>query len=782
MQNDKNRERLGEFFDHLQRHKWSYLFASAVLVIFLFSQIFKIQPDYTVKYWFQSDKKLIDQLETFEKNFGNQESIILIIDHPESIFNKPTLEIISRVTDDLLDIPNITSSRSIFNYNIVQGSEDEINVRPLYDEFDLEEKSFFPETLKSKIKIDKQLTNFLISKDEKTTLIYGFLRPSFEGGKTIDHIELVQNVKSLMASYDLKDVDVKLTGSSKFQEEFRKVSEKDLFVITPFMILMVVIFLFLSFKTLESIYIPIGLIFLCIGSAFGIGSLFGVRFENMVSAVPGILFSICIADSVHLLVTFYFNKKEGLNTYESMRNSFIKNFTPTLLTSLTTGVGFFSLLTSSLTPIKNLGILAGVGSIFAWFYTILVMPSLFIIMDRWSTFKISKDSSKKGNFNASPFVSYLNRFKYAFTFVFFLIVSSSLYLSSTNEVNSTPQEYLSEDVEVRRNTEYIREKFGGLTGPEIIFDSGEKDGIKNPKFLKAVSDYIEWIEKLSVVSNTVSVVESVKTMNKVLNDGDVNFYKIPDKRGTIAEIFLLQTMESNSSSSTLSDQFTADFRKLRLTISWTLRDSKSNVQMYEVLEEEAKKRNLNIEITGNSALGNQMNGFIVQTFIESMGLAIGLIFIILSILFKSIRLGFFSLIPNVMPVLLGTALMSILDHSIEAGAVMVCAVCLGISVDDTIHLMVNFLRKRKEGLSIFDSLEHTISHTGVALVVTTLILIVGFGVFMFADFIPNIRFGMYSAVVLFCALVIDLIFLPALLLLPYKSNAKEKIVSSPFSK
>lgn len=763
---NKGLERL---FDWLQNRKLLLLVPFLILLVALLAQIPKIQSDYTVKYWFERDKVLIGELKEFEKNFGNQENIVLIYKHPKTVFGIDQLKFIADITDALLDVENISSTRSISNYSIVQGSNDEISVRPIYDPQDLTDPEFDPNDLIEFIQTDKQLKNYLLNDDGKVTIIYGFLKPTFEQKETIDHIKLISDVREKIEQFNKAGGEVLLTGSSKFQEEFRNVSEKDLMVITPFMILMVVIFLLISFRTLESIYIPIGVILLCIGSAFGIGSLVGVRFENIVSAVPGILFSICIADSVHLLVTYYNKRKEGLEAYESMKASFLKNFAPTLLTSLTTSVGFFSLLASDLTPIRNLGILAGVGSLLAWFYTILIMPILFLVLKRFETFKADSSKEEKKfqlkNY-ALPLLEKTYKFKWSLTGLFLLLLFAAVYSSFQNEVNSSPREYLSPEVEVRKNTDFLKTQFGGISGPELVIDSGSIDGIKDPNFLKKVDGLNDWLLSLPFVSKTLSTLDNIKEQNKVLNGGDQSFYKIPENRNSVAEIFLLNSMEANSST-TLSDQYTSDFQKLRLSVYWSLTDSKSNVKWFKQIEEEAKKRELNLSITGNAALGNRMNGFIVSTFVESMGLATILIFIILSILFKSIKLGFFSLIPNIVPILFGTALMSLFGHSIEAGAVMVCAVCLGISVDDTIHLMVNYLRNKNAGLDTYESLKNVLEHTGVALVVTTLILMVGFGVFIFADFIPNIRFGMYSSLVLFLALVIDIIFLPALLLLNY---------------
>ncbi len=755
---------LSKLFHILFKNKYSVLLFVFCSFIFLAIQVPKIKSDYSVQYWFKKSDPLIQKLKVFEQTFGNEQNIIVIIDHPNSIFNKESLQAINHITQKLPRITDILSSRSITNFSISQAQADEIFVAPIIDTKMIDSFSSSElALLQKKAQEEDLLSNYLVSTDNKTAIIYGFLRPVLNDETQVDYIQIVRAVEKLVAELDLKETKIKLTGSAKFQEEFRKVSEKDLFQITPIMLVLVVIFLFLSFRTLEAVYIPIFLIAICVFSAYGIGALFEIRFENIVSAVPGILFSICIADSVHFLVVYYHQRSSGDSVRDSLEKSFVKNFVPTLLTSITTGIGFYSLLASTLNPIHNLGLLAGSGSLLAWFYTLFLMPIIIDLTSPFETFKIAKKKSQY-SLKASLMLPFINKYRYILSISLILLTSGGVYLSFTNDINSNPQEYLSKDVQVRVNTDYIIKKFNGAGGPEIIIDSGIVDGIKDPSFLNKVDQLENWVNELPHVGKTISVLKTIKKMNQLLNQGESSFYKVPSSANSVAEILLLSSMDS-SDGATSSDRVSSDYRHLRLSVFWNVSDSKTNLSWYKKVLSKSKELGLNAHITGNSSLANRMNNNIVSTFFNSMGMALILIFIVLSLLFKSVILGFFSMLPNIIPIMLGTAVMALMGHSIEAGAVMVCSVCLGIAVDDTIHFMVNYIRNRKKDMSVIESLKSVLDHTGHALIVTTLILIVGFGVFTTADFIPNIRFGAYSSLVLLLALIVDLVFLPALLLI-----------------
>ncbi len=146
-------------------------------------------------------------------------------------------------------------------------------------------------------------------------------------------------------------------------------------------------------------------------------------------------------------------------------------------------------------------------------------------------------------------------------------------------------------------------------------------------------------------------------------------------------------------------------------------------------------------------------------------MAMVLVGILMMLLFRSVKLGLISMIPNILPLFFGAAFMYIAGIDLNLGSSLVASVCLGIAVDDTIHFLSNYYRLRNdEGMSVEDSIRSIYTFTGTALVITTMILVTGFGVYIFGDFVPNVHFGTLTAVVLFMALVVDMFFLPALLM------------------
>jgi predicted RND superfamily exporter protein len=260
-------------------------------------------------------------------------------------------------------------------------------------------------------------------------------------------------------------------------------------------------------------------------------------------------------------------------------------------------------------------------------------------------------------------------------------------------------------------------------------------------------------------------------MNETLNGGLKSFYKIPPSSEAVGQILFLYTMGLPQGLD-LNNQYSIDGRRLRIKVTWRLETSKESEIKADQLVALASKYNLNVETGGNAPIYLAMNQKVVNTFFSSMAMALILVSVLLFLVYRDLFISTLAMLPNVIPLVFGGALMQLLGKPIDIGTSIVSTVCLGIAVDDTIHFISSFKQYRAQGMNPRDAICETFLVTGKALVVTTALLVVGFGAFIFADFVPNRNFGMLCAMILALALLTDLLFLPALLLTIDRSNYK----------
>ncbi len=529
------------------------------------------------------------------------------------------------------------------------------------------------------------------------------------------------------------------------------------------------------FRSTTAVIIPIVLSGATISAIFGLLGHLGLTYNSMLAAIPGILLAICIADSVHILVAYFHYINEGHKSKKAIAYSLTKNFQPTLLTSISTTISFFSITLTDILPIKDLGKLSGAGTLLAWVFSYLLIGGTLSLLSNYMDKKrakksLNKNKKIKSRFTSAPaIISWIDKYK-TFIIIFFILqFFGSLYLATQNEVNSDPMKYFADNVPIKKGYNFASKKMDGLRGIDLVVDSGKKDGIKNPDFLNRLDQYLNWLTKDSDIIKVQSPLTIIKKMHQVINKDNEDFYSIPDNQKTIAEIIFLYTMGLPQGMD-LNNQFSLDNRFLRMRVLWKVKTSKESDLKTSLIIEKAKDFSIIVDSGGNVPLYTQMNAQVVSSFFKSMTMAIILVSTLLLFVFKDLFLSLLAILPNLIPLTVGASIMTIFNVYIDIGTSIVTSVCLGVAVDDTIHFINAYKNNKKRGLSTYDAIVETYSITGRALIATTTLLVAGFGVFVFADFVPSRYFGVFCSIILFYALVCDLLLLPAILLKFDKSH------------
>lgn len=780
----------------LDKSKISYRFSNwivnnplkslSIVLLFLVVMvpaIWTIKSSYTPKVWFDADHPKIQQLNIFEKRFGNDQTAVIGLYHPDGIFQKEILQEIVRLSDELWKVTDVIRVETVANYNYIYSEEDDIINEP----FITEDTDLSPANLikmKKKALSDEVIPDFYISKDGTYAILYTWMRPYFDGEP--DFSLVIDDLRRITKdSNKISGLEVFITGDAAANDAFREISGNDNKSIIPFMILFVMVLLFVNFRSLTAVGLPFILIVITVAITFGAMGWLNLTMSSLLSSIPGVLLAICLADAVHILNTYFHFRQEGKNSKDSTLYSLVKNFQPTLLTSVSTAISFFSITQTEIAPVRDLGILCGFGTLLAWLFTyillgpILVLLSDFLDKKKVKTFSFTKLVESKSNDSkalARRSALLIDKFKYPIIAIFVTLTSTSIYFSMKNEVNSDPIKYFHESVPVRKAYDFASTKMDGLRGFELVIDSGKAEGVKDPEFLRRLDAYMEWLRKEPEITNVKSIMEVIKKMNKLLHEENEEYYKIPDSNKAVAEILFLYTLGLPQGMD-LNNQITLDNRRLRMRVIWTIETSKETEIKVNYLTEKAKEFGITAEAGGNLPIYMVMNTIVVSSFFKSMAMALLLVSLLLLFVFRDFWISFFSMLPNTIPLAMGGAVMFFLGKYVDIGTSLVYTVCLGIAVDDTIHFVASYKNYRADGLTQMDAIIETFHITGKALVVTTLLLVAGFGSFAFADFVPNRNFGMLCSIILTLALLTDLLFLPALLLVVDRKENVAKLDS-----
>ncbi|MBT8496481.1 MAG: MMPL family transporter, partial [Deltaproteobacteria bacterium] len=749
----------------------------------------KIKANFTHTAFFEDDDRLLQEFNKFERQYGNDDSVIIVVHSPSGVFDKQSARLLQDLTKRMWLVPDIIRVDSLANYSWVHATQDDIKVEPLIpdepviddslsdeeiekleleleglSEDELRDRALTDEILAERKKValeHETLPDYLVSRDGKTALVYARLRPGFE--KPPDTETVVLETRKLVAEIKSGDHSFYLTGGPTINFAFKESSQKDSETLVPIVLLMAFLALILLLRAIGGVLLPMVIIVVSIAAAMGFAGHMGLEISSVTIVLPQILIAVAIADSVHILSSFYRARRRGMPKRESIEHTLSKNLVPTILTSISTAAGFFAFSTSNLKPIFGLGMMAGVGTIVAWFATYLIMGPLLVWAPSWVKAKGNVDELKQASPWIIRYTGFIHKYRWAVIAVYSAMTIGAVFMSAANTVNSDPYKYFAKEYPLRKAQDFILDNLSGIASFEMSISAGKEEGIKDPAFLKKVEKFSNQVIAMDGVSKSVSLVDIFKQTNRSLNGDQQEFYKLPDSKDLVAQEFLLYTM-SLPQGMDVNDRVTVKNDAIRLTLISELTESSKWTAAAAEMKKKADALGLDVTVSGKTMLYQSMNGYVTRSFVQSIIIAIFLVSLILIVAFKSIRLGALAMIPNLIPLVFGGAVLYLIGQSLDIGTVLVCSVCLGIAVDDTIHILTNYQRQRRAGKSPSDSIAFVLSHTGPALVVTTFVLVAAFGTLAFATFIPNVYFGIMTAVILVTALVTDFTFLPAILM------------------
>jgi len=294
---------------------------------------------------------------------------------------------------------------------------------------------------------------------------------------------------------------------------------------------------------------------------------------------------------------------------------------------------------------------------------------------------------------------------------------------------------------------------------EIVVDSGRKNGIKDPKFMKRVEQfYLDFQSTYADVRHLASLMDTVKRFNKVVDGKD----EIPSSQNLIAQYLLLYSL-SLPQGMEINDKMDIDEQKLRITGQINIVDTSKDLEMMQYVEDWWAKTDYSATVQGQTSMFAHMQKDVTDTLIYSLSLAIFLVTVVMLFIFKRLSILWVFILPNILPVILVVGLMGWIGISIDIGVAIAGAIIIGVAVDDTIHFLVKYFDARRRGLGMEETFDEVLHYAGKAILFTTIILSVSFSLFAFSNFSPNQNFGIVTAFALLIAFVVDLLLLPALL-------------------
>jgi predicted RND superfamily exporter protein len=759
----------------LQRRYGEYVVARAWLIVFAIllacaiacAGIGRLSNDPDNRVFFDADDPKLLALETLENTYSKTDNVFFALaPHDGAVFSLPVIEAVLELTEQAWQLPYSSRVDSLTNFQYTRADGDDLIVTDLIEEG----TPLSADVLGAleQIALGKEfLVSRLISADASVTGInVTILKPPDDDSAIFD---IESAVTGIVADFEQRypQIDFYVTGGVMYDVAFARLPMQENSLLVPMMFGLILLIVGLSLRTVWATVSVILLIALSVSVAMGLWGWAGTVLNAGTTGAPVIIPTLAVAHCVHLLVSTRHKMAGGLTQSQAVVESLVVNMSPIFITCATTAIGFLSLNFSEAPPFRLLGNIVATGVMVSFVLSVTLLPA-FISLVRL------KPAS--GTPLLQPMMrgiaNFVIRWHRALAIALPLLVVALALGTLKIELDDNFIEYFSEKFELRRDTDFIEQRLTGLNAIEYSIPAKEPGGISDPHYLAAVDEFVQWLRLQPGVTNVGALPVTMKDLNQSMNGNDPAYYRVPESRELAAQYLLLYEM-SLPYGLDLNNSIDIDKSQSRV-VAIIQGASSADMRLLNANAEAWLRTNHESYFTEGSGLSMAF-AYVSERNIRSMlfGSLLALLSIsfILVLALRSVRTGMISLIPNLVPAAVALGIWGYLVGEVGLSVAVVVAVTLGIVVDDTVHFLTKYLRaRRQQGMSVEAAIRETMQTVGVALWITSMALVAGFGVLYFSGFKVNAEMGILSAVTILIALIADYMLLPSVLMCFDKSR------------
>ena len=558
------------------------------------------------------------------------------------------------------------------------------------------------------------------------------------------------------------DVQYSVIGPLVVQDQINKGFKKDLVTLGLPILMLGFILIWWSNRSVWGLVAGGASIISALVFTAALATLFGFQF-NQTSILAFVLaFIIGLADTIHLSTTMFSHMQKGATQKEALQRSITHNLRPITLTTLTTAVGFSCLYFCDSPPFQILGLTATIGVLAAYFSTLCCLPYLLSVKEL---------EARGGNTLLIAQFKRLNvireNHRTAILLVFSVLSLFSLYGLGKNTLDNNELDYFPADSQIQRNVAEITKHFPGYNRLQLVIRPLNSKDITDIDFLKKVENVETWLYQQAHVVHTQSYLQLLRYLNQAFHNGDPQYYEIP--RSNLLSQDLMFLLEFSSTEKFNSRGLMSPNKdSLKLDIYVQAINNRDLIELANNIEKKLAEQfeGNQFSLSGRPLVFAHLGQSVIKNMLWGSLFALLGVTALTFIGLRSIKLGLLSILPNILPGILIFGLWGLLVGKIDIAAAVTFTLCLGIIVDDTIHILSGYQQHRDKGMGPQDAITLAIEQSGPSLLMTTLVIGLGFSILSFSHLGPNATIGYMSAPIIFSALILDFLLLP--LLLPNK--------------
>lgn len=747
------------------KYRTAVIIVTLILTLFFGYSIKSIKVDPEIMHYLPKTDKTAVLFERVGKQYGGTDIVIVAIE-TKNIFNKTTLEQVKQITDSLKTITEIGTVTSLTDVIDIKSTEEGIEIGKLINEGSLPQSQDQLDSLKKYIFSKDMYKGSLISEDATATLVIAKIISGSDKG------HVVRMIRSKIKKIGLPDsVKIFYGGQAILTDEVGSIVFKDMSFLGPAALLMIAIIIFINFRSVRKLLIPLITVLIAIIWTFGIISLLHFELTLITSIIPVILLAVGSGWPIHIINRL--NVETDPNRKSALVKAFIYVALPVSVAATAAMIGFLTFIFGSyLTMIQQFGAFSALGIFIALLLSLTFTPAFVSLMD--------KESKRTGVQITSYKKTFLDTFLLKITELisqhplniiipWFVVFIVSMIGIAKLEFKSDMASYFKENTDVKRSEKLLQEKF---SGSQVVYVSVRGD-VQSPEMLKTMEQIQHYMETLPYIKKTQSVVNLIKEMNNAMGEGE----KIPDEKAKIEQLwFLLDGQEIMSQM--VSDSLNEGLIQANMSFS----DMSTTVEIMNSLNDYVKQFNSHkIEVSGMPMIIAEIHKSIVKSQRRSLGLAILFAFILVASVFKSVKKGLYSIVPMLSSLIVLYGFMGWVGIPIDIATVLVGSIGVGVG-DYVIHILsgYNFYYKLTGDSNL--SLQESLRISGRAVIINSMSVSAGFLVLILSNLIPMRGFGIIVPITLLSSSLAAITLLPIIIKVtskPKKSNYVNQVTEIP---
>ncbi|MCB0760896.1 MAG: RND family transporter [Flavobacteriales bacterium] len=739
----------------------------ATLSVVAFYLVTGLRLDYNFEHFLPQNDPEADFYFEFREAFeSDNDFAVIAVTRNEGIFDTLFLSQVQQLTNDARQMPYI---REVISPTEIK----EYRRGPLGEPYEVPLLRYHnTEALKSdstRIYDQGQWVGLLFSTDARSVAIQ-MKHKEYLSKEGCDSLSMAMT--RLLERYDFDEEH--LFGRCMGQKVYVELMFSEMLIFISLSFVLIVIFLIIAFRSTWGVIVPVTVVLLSVLWILGIMKLLGVDIDLMLTVLPTILFVVGMSDVVHILSKYFEELRQGHSKIAAIKTAFREVGLATFLTSVTTAIGFLTLLTSSIQPIRNFGLYTAIGVFVAFILAYSLLPAVMVLL---KPPRIARVPASKVFWNQKmhSLLRWVLKKKKSILVASAALTILGLVGASMIQVDNYMVEDLKESHPLKKEFRFFETFLTGGRPFEMAIILEPELNAKDLRVLHVLDSVDTWLEQNYGVRALLSPARMVRQANYYAHNQRETDYRLPDTQQEVDRLLRLARNYDKNGLWNLAYNEEQGFVRISGKVGdfgrshYTRLNAQLDTFMQELL---AHQPGISYHVTGTAHLIDLNNQYLSITMLQGLGIAFLVIALIIGVLFKSWKMVVISLIPNIIPLLLVAGIMGFAGIYLKVSTSIIFTIAFGIAVDDTIHYLSKFRIQLAKGHSWEYALKRTSISTGKAIVVTTLILCGGFLTLIFSDFMGTFYIGTLIGLTLLFAVLADLILLPVLIMLFYGGKKK----------